>query len=429
MWVTNGIAVSEEKKMGMFKNPELKGIVIKIIILQLLFSAALFFVSDSGFKDLNSELTQRNQALAGKILLMHPELERDIIGIITQQATSEEINYGKQILKQYGYDLNLETGSQPLLRKIYISVEARTILFALLWLVPIIALILFEYGKLYKKVRRISKASEKVIEGSLETPLPESGEGDFDILGHQFNQMSQRLIRSVEREKQDKIFLKETISNISHQLKTPLSSLLTFNELMLDQKDMDETTRQDFLEKSKAQLVRMEWLIANLLKLARLEAGAILFKKDNLDLRQLVDASINVLSPKIAKKDINITVENSSAVWLTADCDWTSEAVVNIIKNCIEHTDVGGSIGITLSETPLFSSISIKDNGCGINSSDLPHIFERFYRGNSNINTEGIGIGLSIAKLIIEGQNGTITVKSTLNKGTEFVITLLKTVV
>ncbi len=415
--------------MGIFKNPELKGIVVKMIILQLLFSAALFFVSGSGFNDLNSELTQRNQALAGKILLKHPELEKDIIGIITQQATPEETASGKQILQQYGYDLNLEKDSHPLLKKIYINFETKTLLFVLLWLIPIIALISLEYGKLYKKVRQISKASEKVIEGNLETPLPESGEGDFDILGHQFNQMSQRLIRSVDREKQDKIFLKETISNISHQLKTPLSSLITFNELMLGEKDMDENTRQDFLEKSKAQLVRMEWLIANLLKLARLEAGAIQFKKDKLDLSQLIDASINILSPRIAQKDINVTVDNSSRVYLIGDSDWTSEAVVNIVKNCIEHTGIGGSIKIKLTETSLFSSININDNGCGIDNRDLPHIFERFYRGSSNTNPEGIGIGLSIAKLIVEGQNGTITVKSTLNKGTEFEITFLKSVI
>ncbi|MDP4092630.1 MAG: HAMP domain-containing sensor histidine kinase [Bacillota bacterium] len=412
---------------SIFRNPEFKSILVKMFFLQIIFSVLLFCLADIKMAELNKSISERNIALAGEVLSRHPELEKDITGLITGKASESEIAAGRNILEQYGYKTDLGILSQPLLGNVYKNFGIYLAAFTLMWAVPLFILIKIEYSRMYSKVRKISKISECVIEGDFSSSLPEDTEGDFGILGHQFNQMSGRLKLSIERDKKDKKFLKDIISDISHQLKTPLTSLITFNDLMLNDKQMPDETRRDFLLKSKSQLDRMEWLIISLLKLARLEAGAIDFKKEKSLLTVPAEAALSSLAHKISQKNISIEVNSETEnIFYSGDNEWTAEALTNIIKNCTEHTKKGGSIKVILGETPLFSRIIIKDNGEGIDKKDLPHIFERFYTGNSSVKAEGIGIGLALARLIIEGQNGTVTVRSEKGLGTEFTITFLK---
>lgn len=416
--------------MNLLKNPEFKSIVTKLAVMQLIFAAAAFLFVLSELEGINRAITDQNTALAGKILLTHPELEDELVGYITRDASEKEVNRGRQVLMQYGYDLRMDIGSQPVLKKLYRVIEAKTAVLVLACLIPLVLLVGREYGLLFSRVRRISLASEKVVEGDFSIVLPEDREGDFGILGYHFNQMANRLKLSLDTLKQDKLFLKNIISDISHQLKTPLSSLIMLNEIMTKDKDMNQQTRLDFLDKSKAQLYRMEWLIKNLLKLARLEAGAINFERNTCLLLNSVETAAASLNMKAMEKCIDINIkEHSRNIRFNGDEEWTAEAFANIIKNCIEHTAAGGRIDIDLYETPLFSSITIRDTGEGIDKKDIPRIFERFYKAGDSTKTESVGIGLSLAKLIIEGQNGTIAVKSEKGKGTEFIITFLKGVI
>ena len=222
-----------------------------------------------------------------------------------------------------------------------------------------------------------------------------------------------------------RIFLKDTISDISHQLKTPLSSLIMLNDLILQDKNMEEEVQRDFLEKTSIQLERMEWLIVNLLKIARIEAGAILFKKDKIKAIEPIKIALSTLSMNIDEKEQNIKIMGNLESIFYGDKDWTAEAIINIIKNSIEHSEDGGIIEIFLEETPLFTNIIIKDYGEGIDKKDIPHIFERFYKVSSEIKPDSIGIGLNLSKLIVESQDGTISVKSEKGEGTEFIVTFL----
>lgn len=212
------------------------------------------------------------------------------------------------------------------------------------------------------------------------------------------------------------------ISDISHQLKTPLSSMIVLNDILIEDTHMDREVQMDFLVRTRGQLERMEWLIINLLKVARIEAEAIEFKREYVLLKDVLDIALKTLSTQL--EDKRVSLQGNLQTYFYGDVDWTAEALINIIKNSTEHG--GDKIDIILEDTPLFSTISIRDNGEGIAKEHMPHIFERFYKINSEVKPESIGIGLNLTKLIVESQGGTIHVNSDKGKGTEFIITFLK---
>lgn len=407
----------------MFRNEELKSVILKLIILQIVFALIVFFIVNVVMDNINEKIIERDTALVGSIIKNSPELKDEIIPYITKEVSDEDKLIGQEILKSYGYYESLNKSFQPILKgnklPIFIS------FLVLFFIVPLGFMIKGEYKKIYKKVQDVYNAAEKVVEGDFGVYLTEEGEGDFNILNHQFNQMSNRLENSLSILKKEKIFLKNMISDISHQLKTPLSSLIVINDLLLENGNMELDIRQNFLERERTQLERMEWLTINLLKVARIEAGAIQFKQEKVLLRDIINIVLCALSNGLEGQTLEIE-GNENAVFY-GDKDWTGEALINIIKNSIEHGR--GKINILLEETPLFSSIIVKDNGEGIDEKHLPHIFDRFYKVSSEIKLESIGIGLNLAKLIVESQNGTISVRSKKGYGTEMTVTFLKGII
>lgn len=410
----------------MIRNKELQSILIKVIIFQLLFGVVVFIVVNSYIDQLNISIVEQNQALVGNLLLNHPQLEKEIIPYITKEISKDNIKLGQETLKKYGYNTRLNKSFQPLLKNIRPSLQIILVIMVILFALPLVLIINSEYNKIYNKVKRISKAAEKVVEEDFDVHLKDEGEGEFNILNHQFNQMANRLKNNLEILRSEKIFLKNTISDISHQLKTPLSSLVMLNDLMLEDEYMDAAVRTTFLERSKVQLERMEWLIINLLKVARIEAGAIQFKREKVYLKDIALLALETLSPKFNVENISIEISKDLNGVFYGDKEWTVEALINIIKNSIEHGDENQNIEIKIDETPLFSSITIKDYGQGIDEKDLPHIFKRFYKGELGIKSDSIGIGLNLAKLIVELQDGSISVRSKKGEGTEFIISFLK---
>lgn len=413
----------------LFNNPEIKKTTVMLIILQFILAASVFMFTSRELSNLNKTITLRNTALLGKIMDKYPKIAEEYAGLITREITAEDIERGHSILKQYGYDQDMEVYCQPYLNKYYYSMPAKISVIVLAGLFPLVLITVYGAELIYSRVRIVSEAAEEVVDGMFDVQLPEEREGELDILNHRFNQMAYRLKMSLQTLQSDKTFLKNIISDISHQLKTPLSSLMVFNELLLGDNGVDDETRKTFLIKSRQQLERMEWLIINLLKMARLEAGAISFEKSKIQVVEAVKKALSSLSVQAEQKELTIRltgndVENAR---VTADEEWLSEAFTNILKNSIEHSETGGKIEVNISQTPLFIRITISDNGEGIDKKDLPHVFERFYRGSNSVKAQSIGIGLALAKLIIEGHGGSISVKSQKGKGTSFTITFLKT--
>ncbi|KEI77812.1 histidine kinase [Clostridium botulinum A2 117] len=416
-----------------FRNPEIKELTLKFSLIFILFAILTTIFIKGELNKLNKDYINQNTLIVGNILSKHPELEDEVILSINSNQDAiynQEKNYkiGKKVLEKYSYDENLDIYKNPILKNFSINFIYRTIIYFGVAIFIIYIIIYDKFKYFYKKAEIFTEASEDIMEGHFSKFIDENKEGDFYILSSKFNLMSNRLEESLLNLRKEKIFLKNIISDISHQLKTPLSSLIMFNELMKDE-NMPIEDRKNFLKLSYEQLRRMEWLIINLLKIGRLEAGVVEFRRENNPLYVTVNKALAGLSEKAKEKSQQVIVDIDEDVYFKHDMDWTAEAISNIIKNSIEHTDNYGQIKISCEETPISLTISIKDNGEGIPEKLQNKIFERFYKGENSVNPSSIGIGLSLTKSIIEFQNGSIIVESEMGEGTEFIMTFLKTVV
>ena len=215
------------------------------------------------------------------------------------------------------------------------------------------------------------------------------------------------------------------MADISHQLKTPLTSLMVMNDLL--QEEENEEKRREFIKTQSSQLDRMNWLIQTLLKLSKLDAGTIELKKEDVAAEELIEEAVKPFAIQFDIRNMKLKTDITKAM-IRCDKNWTVEALQNIIKNCMEHMDEGGVLSVATNDTNIYSEIVIRDTGCGIAKEDLSHVFERFYKGK-NAGKDSVGIGLALSKSIVEGQQGEILVNSEEGIGTKFVIKLYKTII
>ncbi len=289
----------------------------------------------------------------------------------------------------------------------------------------LIAIFCFYTNRRYRAISDLNDYLLLVCSGNYDLALEDNTEGELSILQNNLLKVISQLKTQNEVIAADKTYLADSLADISHQLKTPLTSMLVVSELLENETDADK--RKEFTDIINIQCKKMSWLIQTLLKLSKLDAGTIEIGTDEIEIRDVIDES---LKPFLLTLDLrNITVEkNTSDFTFTGDRAWSAEALQNIIKNCIEHTPDGGALSIRTDETTVFSRIVISDNGCGIAKEDLPHVFERFYHGK-NSSAESVGIGLALSKTILNKENASVTVKSTEGEGTEFEIKFYKSVV
>jgi signal transduction histidine kinase len=223
----------------------------------------------------------------------------------------------------------------------------------------------------------------------------------------------------------DKILLADSLADISHQLKTPLTSLYVLNDLLSE--DPSEQNREKYLNRMRSQLKRVEWLVTSLLKLSKLDAGTVTMKREEVYVHTLVEKALESLSIPLDIKMLQLDVDGEKNVKFCGDFNWSCEALINILKNCIEHTPEKGQLRISFDENPLYTVITVKDSGPGIAPEDLPYIFNRFYKGK-NAAEDQVGIGLAMAQAIVTKQGGDITVTSENNRGSEFTIKFYRSI-
>lgn len=246
-------------------------------------------------------------------------------------------------------------------------------------------------------------------------------EGELYRLFHEVNSLVSILNAHADNEVKEKEFLRNTISDISHQLKTPLAALNIYNGLLQDEAN-ELPGIKEFVKLSEQELDRIEILVQNLLKIAKLDADAITFEKNIENMSDMMKDIELHFAYQAKQEQKEIILSGSDDISLNCDHDWIMEALCNIVKNAFDHTKTGNSIHIEWKQFASVVQIKIKDNGSGIHPEDLHHIFKRFYRSRYSKDTQGIGLGLPLAKAIIEAHNGTIEVDSELNVGTTFVI-------
>ena len=262
------------------------------------------------------------------------------------------------------------------------------------------------------------------LDGNLDARIECDYEGELYRLFHSVNSLAAVLNAHADNELREKEFLKNTISDISHQLKTPLAALNIYNGLLQDE-DIEVSSVKEFADLSEQELDRIETLVQSLLKITRLDAGAIVLEKNAENVADMMRDIELHFAYRARQEKKEIILSGSDHLSLFCDRDWLNEAIDNIVKNAFDHTESGATIRVAWKELPSAVQIVIKDNGCGIHPEDIHHIFKRFYRSRFSKDKQGIGLGLPLAKAIVEAHNGTIEVDSELGIGTTFTMNFL----
>ena len=415
--------------MRLLKNKEVKLIIITSLITFLVFLTAFIFITYNWFNDINKKYIDQNTALVGVIIENNPEIEEEIVPIITKGNINEYYELGNNILDKYYYNENLNPIKNPILKDSYSNLKLTIILLWILFFIVVMILILKIISPIFNNIKKLGERADEMVEGNFNSTELKFEEGDFYVFYNKFIHMGERLENALKDLKDEKINLKDIINDISHQLKTPLSALIAYNDILKNHENMDIETKSKFIEMTSEQLDRMDWLITTLLKYARIESNAVSYNKEMIPISESIRYAIEPLKVSANNKKQSIELDFNSEGYYFHDKKWIAESLSNIIKNAIEHTDINGKIKITLEETHMSISITISDNGEGIEKSELKNIFKRFYKGKNSINPKSIGIGLSLSKKIIEAHGGSITAESELGKGTNFNIILLKVIV
>lgn len=262
------------------------------------------------------------------------------------------------------------------------------------------------------------------LSGNTDIRIDCDKEGSLYKLFHSVNTLATALNAHAVKEQKVKEFLKGTISDISHQLKTPLATLTIYNGLLQD-KPEDIDAIKEFAVKSEKEIERIEMLVQNLLKITKLDAGAIIIKKAPENIANMINDIYEHFEFRANEEKKIITLLGPDDILLFCDRNWITEAISNIVKNALDHTNAGSQITVEWKKLPAVTQITIKDNGSGIHPEDIHHIFKRFYRSRFSKDTQGIGLGLPLAKTIVEAHDGNITVDSALGKGSTFIINFL----
>jgi signal transduction histidine kinase len=280
-------------------------------------------------------------------------------------------------------------------------------------------------------LRRLTEASRGLAEGDLSRRVPASqvraGSSELAELAVQFNAMADRLEESVEIIRRDRDRSRDFLADVSHELRTPLAALRTFNELLREGADADPAARAEFIESSGQQIERLDWLAQNLLELSKLDSGLVLLDLRPDDLRAAVESAVEQSSSAARKRGVALALNLPSApVRLRHDPQRIGQVVANLVANAVKFTGRGGSVSIDVAATPDGARIDVADTGVGIDSSELPHIFDRFYRGSraNEARGSGSGLGLAIVRSIVDMHGGAIVVESRVGAGSRFSVTL-----
>ena len=272
-----------------------------------------------------------------------------------------------------------------------------------------------------KEIKRIVKCIKEINKKNYAINIEDNTEDELSILKNEIYKTTVMLKKMAESSKDDKLRLKDSLSDISHQLKTPLTSINIMLDNILDNPNMDEDTKEKFIQSIKREVTNISNLATEILKLSKFDANVVRFENKEVLVKDIIKKAISNVEMMAEIKNVEIKVVFHDNVKLVCDLNWQVEAIINILKNCIEHSSENSFINIEVIDNKIYKEIIIKDSGEGIDKKDLLHIFERFYKGK-NSSKDSVGIGLALAKKIIEMNNGSISVNSVKGKGTIFTI-------
>ena len=399
---------------------ELKKMCITSCIVIIIFLITFSILIYKQYKTYTYNFKQKIAGIIDNVLEKYPDIEkREIVEILN---SSDKTN--NEILREYGIELDkdsviLENNTD--FQKFIIIDISTLILFIL-----ILSIIFFKYNHSEsKKINEITKYIEEINRGNYKLNIEENTEDELSILKNELYKITIKLKEVAENSQKDKTTLKDSLSDISHQIKTPITSILIMLDNILSDENMPEDIKKDFIKDIKREIVNIKFLVESILKLSKIDSNSIKFIKKEVFIKDIINEAVKNVSMLSELKNIEIIVSGDDSIKTICDLKWQVEAITNILKNCIEHSYENKKIYINYNQNNMYTELKIEDNGTGIDAKDLPHIFERFYKGK-NSSSDSVGIGLALSKSIIESNNGYIQVDSELNKGTTFIIKYLK---
>ena len=399
---------------------ELKKMCITSCIVIIIFLITFSILIYKQYKTYTYNFNQKIAGIIDNVLEKYPDIEkREIVEILN---SSDKTN--NEILREYGIELDkdsviLENNTD--FQK-FIIIDVSTLIVFIL----ILSIIVFKYNHSEsKKINEITKYIEEINRGNYKLNIEENTEDELSILKNELYKITIKLKEVAENSQKDKTTLKDSLSDISHQIKTPITSILIMLNNILSDENMPEDIKKDFIKDIKREIVNIKFLVESILKLSKIDSNSIKFIKKEVFIKDIINEAVKNVSMLSELKNIEIIVLGDDSIKTICDLKWQVEAITNILKNCIEHSYENRKIYINYNQNNMYTELKIEDNGTGIDAKDLPHIFERFYKGK-NSSSDSVGIGLALSKSIIESNNGYIQVDSELNKGTTFIIKYLK---
>ena len=394
---------------------KLKKFLITITLFSLcsmvLFLAINIYEQQIFKKNYNRKIVQ----IISKVKNEYPDLDENKLMSIINSDTVDE-----SLLKKYSIDTDKDSlileNNKEYHKSLFIN-----IVFLLVTITILTVAFLRFNSKKDKEINEITKYMEEINRKNYKLNIDEMSEDELSILKNEVYKTTIMLKEAAENSNKEKLQLKNSLSDISHQLKTPLTSILIILDNLIDDPDMDKDIREDFIRDIKMEITNISFFVQSILKLSKLDTNTVDFIGEETYIKDIVDEVVKNLSILCELRNIKIIANYKENAQITCDFRWQVEAFSNIIKNCIEHSNDNSNIFIDVDENNAYSQIVIRDNGSGIDKEDLPHIFERFYKGKNSSN-ESCGIGLSLAKSIIEKSNGNIYVESKVGKGSKFTI-------
>ena len=408
-----------------------KFIILILILLILAVGTNAIILSNS----YNLQAQAYNESvyeLIGVIKENYPEIsDEEIISMLNGKDNNTYLEIGKELAQKYGI-----TENDSAIVKLE-ETQSNTIIYssAVIGILILAIIVIWLVNRMIqkRKIDGITKYIREINNRNYELKIKENAEDELSNLRNELYKITLMLKEEAESSKKDKKFLAKSLSDISHQIKTPLTSISIMLDEIKDNENMDEETKQRFIFEISRQVEQISFLTIALLKLSKLDSGTVEFEKSKYKLDELVQNAIKNLEIPLEVKNIQVEtnfekvnenkeeINNEVATEIIGDYRWTLEAVTNIIKNCIEHSKEHTKLYIQIRVTNVYTELIIRDEGEGIDEKDLKHIFERFYKGK-NSSENSFGIGLALSKTILEKQNASISCSSTLHKGTTFKI-------
>ena len=403
------------------KNKNIKLIIIPLTILMIFTCIVISMQTYSQYKKISVITNEKISEIIEYIIKENPSIDtKKIIQILN----SNEYKVGEEELKKYGINIE-EINSIIAVRKQMKTNIILNIILIVLFSVLYMAIIFIYLKQRDKKINQITQYINEIKNRKYDLNINENSEDELSNLKNELYKITIMLKEESEISRQDKEKIKMSVEDISHQLKTPLTSIMIMLDNLKDNPNMDEDTKKKFIFEISKQVDWINWLVISILKLSRLEADVVKFSNNKINVKKFIDEIIGNLEIPIEIKNQKISIEGDEDASFIGDYKWQQEAITNIIKNAIEHNKENGKITIKYEENVLFTKITIIDEGQGIAKEDLKHIFERFYKAQ-NSSDNSVGIGLSLAKNIIEKNNGMINCKSEIGNGTEFIVKYMK---